>query len=59
MANQNFKQAYNEQTGVNDKVREEKEKTLKVNLNSKITLLSLMKSLKKLLALLHVKSMVF
>lgn len=26
MANQNFKQAYNEQTGVNDKVREEKEK---------------------------------
>ncbi|MCO4346532.1 Asp23/Gls24 family envelope stress response protein [Staphylococcus agnetis] len=27
MANQNFKQAYNEQTGVNDKVREEKEKS--------------------------------
>ncbi|WP_419791413.1 Asp23/Gls24 family envelope stress response protein [Staphylococcus chromogenes] len=26
MANQNFKQAYNEQTGVNDKEREEKEK---------------------------------
>lgn len=26
MANQNFKQAYNEQTGVNDKVGEEKEK---------------------------------
>lgn len=26
MANQNFKQAYNEQTGVNDKVSEEKEK---------------------------------
>lgn len=26
MANQNFKQAYNEQTGVNDKVREENEK---------------------------------
>lgn len=29
MTNQNFKQAYNEQTGVNEKVREEKEKNAK------------------------------